>query len=112
MQPTQAINPFQQVLDDEAYQLLTKCDPKLGVAVLSLALKKFSEKKEFLYFLKPEYRNEFENKVIQEEAEEVNGKEQDISMNTNNQLNNQSNNQSTTTNQPQESPTSAIAVAW
>ena len=54
-------NPFEQVLDNEAYSILTKCDPKLAVAVLSIAVKKFSKDPEFIHFLKEEFKSEFEN---------------------------------------------------
>jgi len=122
MQQTQ-INPFQHVLDDEAYNLLTKCDPKLGVAVLSLAVKKFSESKEFLYFLKPENRTEFEDKVNEDQAiseeqdEQINGNEANISMNsdTSNTSNTSNMNNSNTTdiaNNSTASSPAAISVAW
>ena len=112
MQQTQ-INPFQHVLDDEAYSLLTKCDHKLGIAVLSLAVKKFSESKEFLYFLKPENRTEFEDKVNEDQAiseeqdEQINGNEANISMNSNTSNSNTSNSNNSNT-----SNSSAISVAW
>ena len=103
MQPTQATNPFQQVLDNEAFEILTKCDPKLATAILSIALKKFSETKEFIYFVKPEFKNEFnENK---ENFEEISGNNQDISMNTPEPVQN-------TAPQAQPSGPSAISVAW
>ena len=116
MQQTQ-INPFQHVLDDEAYSLLTKCDPKLGVAVLSLAVKKFSESKEFLYFLKPENRLEFEDKVVEEVIEQAEGNDANISMNsdTSNTSNTSNMNNSNTTdiaNNSTASSPAAISVAW
>jgi len=104
MQQTQPTNPFQQVLDDEAYNLLTKCDRKLGVAVLSLALKKFSESKEFLYFLKPENRAEFEKEIVENTDEQVSGNQEEISMIPESNQPNQ--------NTETQSAASAITVAW
>lgn len=108
----QTINPFEQILDEEAYELLTKCDRKLGVAVLSLALKKFSENKEFLYFLKPENRDKFDGLV----DEEVKGVNDDISMNptvpgTQTPTQTVPDNQSASSTSNTPSP-SSIAVAW
>ena len=110
----QTINPFEQILDEEAYELLTKCDRKLGVAVLSLALKKFSENKEFLYFLKPENRDKFDGLV----DEEVKGVNDDISMNptvpgTQTVPDNQSNSSASNASSASSTPSpSSIAVAW
>jgi len=107
MQPTQATNPFQQVLDNEAFEILTKCDPKLATAILSIALKKFSETKEFIYFVKPEFKNEFEG--IKDERFNVSGNEQDISMNPTPDIQNTAQPQS---QQTQSSGPSAVSVSW
>ena len=59
-------NPFDQVLDTEAYNMLTKCDSKLAVAILSIAVKKFSKDPEFIHYLKEEFKKDFKDKVSED----------------------------------------------
>ena len=106
--PTTPVNPFIQVLDNEAYNILTKCDPKLAVAVLSIAVKKFSKDSEFIHYLKEDFKNIVEENI---DMNNQNPSTQNTQQTQNNQQTRQTQLMQPTQNNPIPQ-SSAISVNW